>query len=93
MSNFLRVKIGGKEYTLRGDNEQKLLLCARQVDAQFQQLQGRLQDQSTATMAIVAALNLAENGIDMQEQAELDALYIASELEEMAEFLEKSWKA
>ncbi len=89
MSKTVRVKIGGKEYSLRGDDEQKLLASAQEVDTQFQELRGQLSDQSTATMAVVAALNIAEKNYETKQQADADAAYLAAELTKMAEYLER----
>jgi cell division protein ZapA (FtsZ GTPase activity inhibitor) len=92
MIQSIRVKIGGKEYTLRGEDEQKIRDCAAEVDSQFQGLQGKLQDQSTATLAVVSALNLAEKNYDSNRQAATDATFIAAELDKMSAFLEQCWK-
>lgn len=89
MSKTVRVKIGGKEYSLRGDDEQKLLASAHEVDTQFQELRGQLSDQSTATMAVVAALNIAEKHYETKQQSDADATYLAAELTKMAEYLER----
>ncbi len=92
MIQSIRVKIGGKEYTLRGEDEQKIRTCAAEVDSQFQDLQGKLQDQSTATLAVVSALNLAEKNYDASRQIASDATFIADELDKMSIFLEQCWK-
>lgn len=89
MSKTVRVKIGGKEYSLRGDDEQKLLASAHEVDKQFQELRGKLADQSTATMAVVAALNIAEKHYETKQQSDADGTYLADELTKMAEYLER----
>ncbi|MBS1536205.1 MAG: cell division protein ZapA [Bacteroidetes bacterium] len=92
MIQSIRVKIGGKEYTLRGEDEQKIRSCAAEVDSQFQALQGKLQDQSTATLAVISALNLAEKNYDSNLQTTTDATFIAAELDKMSTFLEQCWK-
>lgn len=68
MSNQVKVSIGGKEFTLRGENEFKIKHCAQEVDQQLKTLQGTLTDQSTQTLSLVAALNLAEQKFELQEQ-------------------------
>ena len=92
MIQSIRVKIGGKEYTLRGEDEQKVRSCAAEVDSQFQELQGKLQDQSTATLAVVSALNLAEINYDLKSQSAADTAFISSEFDKMSAFLEQCWK-
>lgn len=92
MIQSIRVKIGGKEYTLRGEDEQKIRSCASEVDSQFQELQGKLQDQSTATLAVVSALNLAEINYDLKRQSASDTAFISLEFDKMSAFLEQCWK-
>ncbi|GAB1430873.1 hypothetical protein MASR2M18_17070 [Ignavibacteria bacterium] len=89
MSKTVRVKIGGKEYSLRGEDEQKLIASAREVDTQFQELRGQLQDQSTSTIAVVAALNIAEKSYETKQQAEADSTFLIAELTKMAEYLDR----
>lgn len=60
MSIQVKVTIGGKEFSLRGDDEEKLIRAAKEVDDQIKALQSGMLDQSTQMHAIVAALNLAE---------------------------------
>ena len=87
MSIPVKVTIGGKEFTLRGDDEQKLVRAAKEVDDQIRALQSGMMDQSTQMQAIVAALNLAEQKISAEETLEKESLLLSSELENMATFL------
>ena len=90
MSSQLKVNIGGKEFTLRGDNEEKMMKVAKEVDDQLKQLQQSMHDQSTQVMAIVAALNLAEQKIDAQDLHQNESVLLLSELEKMTTFLQKN---
>lgn len=87
MSTQVKVTIGGKEFTLRGDDEQKLVRAAKEVDDQIRALQLSMMDQSTQMQAIVVALNLAEQKISAEETLEKESLLLSSELENMATFL------
>ncbi len=87
MSTQVKVTIGGKEFTLRGDDEQKLVRAAKEVDDQIRALQIGMMDQSTQMQAIVVALNLAEQKISAEETLEKESLLLSSELENMATFL------
>ena len=87
MSTQVKVTIGAKEFTLRGDDEQKLVRAAKEVDDQIRALQIGMMDQSTQMQAIVAALNLAEQKISAEETLEKESLLLSSELENMATFL------
>lgn len=92
MSIQVKVTIGGKEFSLRGDDEAKLIRAAKEVDEQIKALQSGMQDQSTQMQAIVAALNLAEQKIHAEEQLQSDSVLLASELENMAVFLRDQLK-
>lgn len=92
MSIQVKVTIGGKEFSLRGDDEDKLIRAAKEVDDQIKALQAGMMDQSTQMQAIVAALNLAEQKINAVEQLEKDSSILASELENMAVFLKEQVK-
>lgn len=92
MSIQVKVTIGGKEFTLRGDDEQKLIRAAKEVDDQIRALQSGMMDQSTQMQAIVAALNLAEQKISAEETLENESQLLASELENMAVFLRQQLK-
>ena len=92
MSIQVKVTISGKEFSLRGDDEAKLIRAAKEVDDQIKALQSGMQDQSTQMQAIVAALNLAEQKIHAEEQLQSDTVLLASELENMAVFLRDQLK-
>jgi cell division protein ZapA (FtsZ GTPase activity inhibitor) len=92
MSTQVKVTIGGKEFTLRGDDEQKLVRAAKELDDQIRALQSGMMDQSTQMQAIVAALNLAEQKISAEETLEKESLLLSSELENMATFLREQLK-
>jgi cell division protein ZapA (FtsZ GTPase activity inhibitor) len=92
MSIQVKVTIGGKEFSLRGDDEEKLIRAAKEVDDQIKALQSGMLDQSTQMQAIVAALNLAEQKLQAEEQLQKDTVLLASELENMAVFLKQQLK-
>jgi cell division protein ZapA (FtsZ GTPase activity inhibitor) len=92
MSIQVKVTIGGKEFTLRGDDEQKLMSAAKEVDDQIRALQVGMKDQSTQMQAIVAALNLAEQKMTAEETLEKESFLLSTELENMAVFLRQQLK-
>lgn len=89
MSKTIKVNIGGKELNLRGDNEQQVMRAATEVNSIIQQLQQRMQDQSTSTLSVLAALNIAEKYNENKEQHEADTKYLSAELSAMTEYLEQ----
>ncbi|MCS7177452.1 MAG: cell division protein ZapA [Candidatus Kapabacteria bacterium] len=83
MEHTVRVTIAGREYVLRGEDERKLLQSAREVDGQWQQLQAQVPEQSTTTMAILVALNLAERYHEVRSRHEADLRYTLENVERM----------
>ena len=91
MTKTVRVQIGGHEYNLRSDDEAKVREVAGAVDAQFRQIQGISKEQSTATLSILTALNIAEKEYDTRQQQRIDKAYLASETEKMVAYLRQSY--
>ncbi|MBU3680000.1 MAG: cell division protein ZapA [Candidatus Kapabacteria bacterium] len=90
MSKAIRITIAGKDLTLRGDNEEKIKQSVREVNVQFQHLQQTLREQSTPTLTVLAALNVAERFVEAREQRQQDVRYVSEELESMARYLERA---
>lgn len=91
MTKTVRVQIGGHEYNLRSEDETKVRDVAGAVDAQFRQIQGISKEQSTATLSILTALNIAEKEYDTRQQQRTDKAYLASETEKMVAYLRQSY--
>jgi cell division protein ZapA (FtsZ GTPase activity inhibitor) len=91
MKKTVRVKIGGQEYNLRSDDETKVRDVATMVDTQFRMIQGTSKEQSTATLSILTALNIAEQEYDARQQQQCDKHYLASEIEKMVAYLRQSF--
>jgi cell division protein ZapA (FtsZ GTPase activity inhibitor) len=92
MSKAIRVTIGGKDLTLRGDDEEKIKRSVREVNLQVQHLQQTLREQSTPTLTVLAALNIAERYLDVQDQSSKDVQFVTDELEKMTQYLERAWR-
>ena len=90
MSKTVAVKIGGKEMNLRCEDETTLLRAASQVDSIITQLQQRAPDQTTATLSVLAALNIAEKSDEIVQQHHYDKQYVFNELSAMTSHLEES---
>lgn len=87
MLKSVKVHIGGQEYNLRTDDEEKVRQVAEHVDLQMQRLRHKTQDPSTTTLSVLTALNIAEDTYNCRQQQKADTDYITAELEEMAGFL------
>jgi cell division protein ZapA (FtsZ GTPase activity inhibitor) len=92
MSKAIRVTIGGKDLTLRGDDEEKIHKSVREVNLQIQHLQQSLREQNTPTLSLLAALNLAEKYLEAKEQGGTDHSTLSEELDKMAQYLERAWR-
>lgn len=90
MSKAIRVTIGGKDLTLRGDNEEKIKKSVREVNLQIQSLQQTLREHSTPTLSLLAALNIAERYHDSLDQSARDVRFVTDELEKMTQYLERA---
>jgi len=91
MSKAIRVTLGGKDLTLRGEDEESIKKSVREVNLQIQSLQQTLREQSTPTLSLLAALNLAERCLAAEEGRDRDARYLLSELEKMTSYFERAW--
>lgn len=91
MSKTVRVKIGGQEYNLRSDDDVRVHAISDRVDTQMQQLRNRIHDQSTTTLAVLTALNIAEKEYDQIEQSKADTDYVVAELGKMSRFLQRCY--
>jgi cell division protein ZapA (FtsZ GTPase activity inhibitor) len=57
----IRIKIFNNHYTLKGDDAELLEKSAQYVDNLMNKIQSDIPNQSDFTVAIVSALNIAEN--------------------------------
>ncbi len=57
----IRIKIFNNHYTLKGDDVELLEKSAQYVDTLMHKVQNDIPNQSDFTVAIVSALNIAEN--------------------------------
>ncbi len=93
MSKAIRVTIGGKELTLRGENEELIRSSVREVNQQLHTLQESIPDQSTSTLHLLAAVNMAEQYLTSEERRAADAAALEAavrEIERMTAFLKQA---
>jgi cell division protein ZapA (FtsZ GTPase activity inhibitor) len=60
-SKDIRIKIFNNHYTLKGDDIELVEKSAQYVDSLMNKVQSDIPNQSDITIAIVSALNIAEN--------------------------------
>ncbi len=81
----MKIEIAGKEYKLRTDNEKVLKLAAELVNSEILALESALPGESQNTLAVLAALNIAEKYFLSNSQSELDKEFMKNELTRMTE--------
>lgn len=89
MVKTIKFTIGGKEYSLRGDNETLLLRAASEVNNVFRKIQENYSDESLSTISILTALNIAEKSINEKLQIEVDENYLVEQINKMTDYLSK----
>jgi len=87
MVKSIKIVIGGKEYTLRGDDENIIQQAAQEVNRQLEELQSRHLDESPSTLAMLAALNIAEMYFKIKHLSEIEHKYITEQLNNMSQTL------
>jgi cell division protein ZapA (FtsZ GTPase activity inhibitor) len=90
MAKTIEITIGGRKYTLKGENEDIVKEAASQVNIEMDMLKSRLNNQSVETLSILAALNIAEKENINRKQHETDTKFIIDELNNMAEYLKNN---
>jgi len=73
MNETITVTIHGVEYKLRGDNAERVRRAAELVNEQMRSVSGRAPAQPTATVAVLAALNAAEQTVSEHDRQRRDA--------------------
>lgn len=84
------VTIGGRQFRLRCDNEERTLRAAAEIERLLEVLRQDSTDQSTPTLAILAALNIAERHDWLNQYHSQTIEYLCSELRAMRSQLEQS---
>ena len=90
MAQTVKVTILGAEYPLRSNDESLTQQLAQEVDAQLRELQAKLPSQSTTTLAVLAALNFAEQEAHTKENERREIDRIALDLETLSTALEQA---
>jgi cell division protein ZapA (FtsZ GTPase activity inhibitor) len=90
MAQTVKVTILGAEYPLRSNDEALTQQLAQEVDSQLRELQAKLPSQSTSTLAVLAALNFAEQEAHTKENERREMDRIALDLETLSTALEQA---
>lgn len=88
MAEKIKVKIRGKEYLLKGDDELTVQQAGEIVNSEIESLGTSYLNQPEETIAILAALNIAEKNLKLTKNKTNDENYLVTELDRMAKYLD-----
>ena len=88
MQKTIKVIIGEREYSLRGEDIDLIKSAATEVNSQLEALKGK-SNEPVANLSLMAALNIAEKYYSVQKQSAIDLSYLTSELDSMVAYLKK----
>lgn len=89
MVKTIKFTIGGKDYSLKGDNEVLLYRAANDVKNVYSKIQESYPDESVSTISVLTALNIAEKSINEKQQIEVDEDYLVEQINKMTDYLSK----
>jgi len=84
----IRVKIFGSEYPLRGESEEFTRKVATHVDEMISSIHAKIPDQPTLTVAVLSALNIAEDFLKEQEKSKGMSTALKGEIDKLTEFFD-----
>jgi cell division protein ZapA (FtsZ GTPase activity inhibitor) len=89
MSESIKVTILGSDYTLRTNDEELLRDIAENLDSELKDLQQKLPGKPPTTLAVLSALNSAEQLVHNQNAELRELQRVAAELEALCDEMEK----
>jgi cell division protein ZapA len=87
MAQKLRVFVGGNAYPLKGDNEKLIQLAAEEVNSQLEQLGRKHLGETEVRLSVLAALNIAEKQLKLQQQYDIDKGFVVNEVEKISDLI------
>jgi cell division protein ZapA (FtsZ GTPase activity inhibitor) len=89
MAQTIKVTILGTEYPLRSNDEALTRQLATDVDAELREMQAKLPSQSTTTLAVLGALNFAEQVSHAGENERRELERLTAEIETLSSTIER----
>lgn len=87
MAKTVKVNIGGKEYSLTGDDENLIVDTAKKVNDQINSLKQQNNSLTDNTLAMLTALNIAEEDLKKERYYEDKINSLKNEIDRMNEKL------
>jgi cell division protein ZapA len=84
----IRVKIFGSEYPLRGESEEFTRKVASHVDDMINTIHNKIPEQPTLTVAVLSALNVAEDLFKEKEQGVATRKKVEAEIMKISAYLD-----
>jgi cell division protein ZapA len=81
----LRVKIYGTEYPLKGEDEELMKMAASYVDGLMNDFSAKMPQQTPSTIAVLTALNIAEELLKYKNQSQLSFNEVEKEINTLTE--------
>ncbi|HEY9188255.1 MAG TPA: cell division protein ZapA [Bacteroidota bacterium] len=81
----IRVKIYGTEYPLKGEDEELMRQAAAYVDSLMQTFSEKMPQQTPSTLAVLTALNIAEELLKYKNQSKLSLEEAEREINSISE--------
>lgn len=76
----IRVKIYGTEYPLKGEDEELMRQAAAYVDSLMHTFSDKMPQQTPSTIAVLTALNIAEELLKFKKQSQLSIDEVEKEI-------------
>jgi len=92
MASSIRLTIGGREYSLLGEDEKLTRQAATKVNETLDNIAGSHSDIADKTLMVLAALNLAEEKIIAEENQDKFSENLNTELSKLAEYVNEAFK-
>ncbi len=89
MSESIKISILGTEYSLRTNDEELTREIAADLDSELKDLQQKLPGKPPTTLAVLSALNSAEQIVHQQNAELREVERVSAELEALCDELEK----
>jgi cell division protein ZapA (FtsZ GTPase activity inhibitor) len=90
VAETIKVNILGSDYPLRSNDESLTRELAGEVDSMLREYQQKLPSQSTTTLAVLTALNFAEQEAHAKENERRQNEVLAEDLNNLCDDLEKA---
>lgn len=87
MVKSIKITIGGKEYSLLGEDESQIHSAAEEFNVHYNSLARKYESESDQTLMILAGLNLADKYNKTRLQKDSDLSFLSNELEKMTAYL------